>query len=73
MDELVAAALEGGLESLRLEADDCPVCMLSAIVRARPVPKTPEEEWDSRFDDFEFKKEMNEIFQNANEEREEQY
>ena len=37
------------------------------------APKAPDEAWDDRFDDFEFKKEMSEIFQNAAEARADYY
>ncbi|MBU6490532.1 MAG: hypothetical protein KGQ57_22295 [Burkholderiales bacterium] len=70
MAELVEAA-SSGLKPLEEAAENCPVCILSAIVRARPIPKTPDEPWDDRFDAFEFKKEMNEVFQNAADAREE--
>ena len=71
MSELVESA-SGGLKPLEDVADNCQVCILSAIVRARPIPG-PDEEWDDRFDAFEFKKEMNEIFQNAAAERADYY
>lgn len=72
MAELVEAAHEG-LKSLEDAADNCPVCILSAIVRARPAPIGPDDVWDDRFDGFDFKKEMKEVFDSANSARMDYY
>ncbi len=65
MSELVAAANES-MKKLREVSDDCPICMLAAIVRVQS-----KDEFDDRFGDFDYRKERENALEVINESKRE--
>lgn len=77
MADLIASLVAGGLQELRQAAGGCPACMLAAIVQERlgrgiktlaqlSSPEAYEEE-AGRYGEFDYKKERDAFWRDANE------
>lgn len=64
LDDLIAALHEGGLDALRKLAEGCPACMLAAIVQNRARDGFTDE--TNFYADFDFKKEREAMWTEAN-------